>query len=86
MIAYDLSDGWGSLALEVSGVEVRVDLGRAQVAAAEQLLNVADAGAVTQEVRRAAVAEGVDVGFYLGGVGVGFDALLDHHVRERVSR
>lgn len=77
----ELGDG----APQVLGVQVQIDLRRVQAAMAEQSLNVADAGAVTQQVRRARVAKGVDVGFYLGGSGVSFDALLYHHIREFVA-
>src|SRR2546425_4336180 len=73
----ELGDG----APEVLGVQVQIDLRRVQAAMPQQSLNVPDAGAVTQQVRGARVAERVDAGFYLGGSGVSFDALLDHHVR-----
>ena len=77
----ELGDG----APEVLGVQVQIDLRRVQAAMTEQALNVPDAGAVTQQVSRARVTEGVDVGFYLRCSGISFDALLDHHVREFMS-
>ena len=45
---------------------------------AEQLLDVAQAGTSSQQVRRAAVAEGVNTGFELGLLGVLIDSLPDH--------
>ena len=75
----------GDGAPQVGSVQVQIDLGGVQAAMAEQSLNVADAGAVTQQVSGARVTKGVDVCFYLDVSGVSFDTLLDHHVREFVA-
>lgn len=45
--------------LEVLEFDVGVDLGGVQVAVAEELLDVADAGAATEEMSRARMTEGV---------------------------
>ena len=45
--------------LQVLEFDVRVDFRGVQIAVAEELLDVADAGAATQEMRGAAMAEGV---------------------------
>jgi len=47
--------------LQVRDLDVRVALGRGEALVAEQRLDVADVGAVLEEVRRHAVPEGVRV-------------------------
>ena len=71
--------------LEVLEFDVGVDLRRVQVAVAEELLHVADAGAATQEMSGAAVAEGVDCGFEFNLDSVVANALGDHLIRQTAA-
>jgi hypothetical protein len=64
---------------------VGVDLGGVQVAVAKQLLDVADAGASTQEMRRARVAEGVDRRSEFRLQSIVADAVCDHWIRETAA-
>ena len=68
--------------LEALEFDVSVELRGMEVAMSEQLLHVAQAGAATQEMRRAAVAESVHTGFHFGLQSVVADALRDHLIRE----
>ena len=52
---------------------------------AEQLLHVANAGATTQEMRRAAVTKGVHGGPHFGLQSVVTDAVGDHLIRETTA-
>ena len=70
---------------EVLEFEVGVELRRIQVPMAEQLLDVTEAGAATQEMRRAAVPKGVNRGLYCGLQSVVANALGDHYVRETTA-
>ena len=56
-----------------------------EVAMAEQLLHVAQAGAATQEMRRAAVPESVHRSFHFGLQSVVANAVGDHLIRETAA-
>ena len=71
--------------LEVLEFDVRVDLGGVEVAVAEQLLHVADAGAATQEMRGAAVTKGMHRGFHFRLQSIVADAVGDHLIREATA-
>lgn len=62
-----------------------VDFRGVEVAVAEQLLDVTDAGAATQEMRRAAVTEGMHRGFDFRLQRVVADAVGDAAVTELTS-
>ena len=68
--------------LEVLEFDVRVDLGGVEIAMAEQLLDVAQAGAATQEMRRARMTESVHTGFHFRLQSVVTDTVGDHLIRE----
>ena len=63
-----------------------VDFRGAEVAVAEELLHVADAGAATQEMRGAAMTKGVHRGLEFNLQSVVADAVSDHLIRETTAR
>ncbi|MCU1264532.1 MAG: hypothetical protein JWM21_850 [Acidobacteria bacterium] len=71
--------------LEVLEFDVSVDLRGVQGAVAEQLLDVTDAGAATQEMSGARVAEGVHRGSEFRLQSMVADALGDHLIRETTA-
>lgn len=64
---------------------MRVDFRSAEVPVSQELLHVPDTGAATQEMRRAAMTEGVDCGFEFNLESIVADALGDHLVQETTA-
>src|SRR5713226_191158 len=85
MQAYGLFGGGFYCFFEVLDFDVSVDFRGAEVAVAEELLDVPDAGAAAQEMRRAAVAEGVHRGFEFNLDSIVADAVGDHLIRETTA-
>jgi hypothetical protein len=67
---------------EVFDVQPGVQLGRVQVLVPEQALDVADIGAVSQEMRPAGMAETVDGDPDVAGFGIAGDPQADLRVSE----
>ena len=68
--------------LEVLEFDVRVEFGGVEVAVAEQLLHVPEAGAATQEMRRARVAKRMHRGLHFSLQSVVTNAVSDHLIRQ----